>query len=212
MIENEQQLAELIPAEPPEQTLATIVSIGTSGIVLDFGEKEYACNQGIKFEAGQRVLVEKRSGTYVVICPIGAPSTEVIADKAIYADSAGTAETTTTAQTATTAQSATTAQTADSATTAETAQTADVAESLRSATISSQTIQLGIQSSKLYFRIGNSGAFQSSVSSSDTSDTSDTADGVQSQTSSQVIEFSYSSGSLSFRLRGSSGWTKLQNA
>lgn len=206
MIENEQQLAELIPAEPPEQTLAKIVSIGTSGIVLDFGEKEYACNQGIKFEVGQRVLVEKRSGTYVVICPIGAPSTEVIADKAIYADSAGTA------QTATTAQSATTAQTADSATTAETAQTADVAESLRSATISSQTIQLGIQSSKLYFRIGNSGAFQSSVSSSDTSDTSDTADGVQSQTSSQVIEFSYSSGSLSFRLRGSSGWTKLQNA
>src|SRR5699024_7089345 len=98
MIENEQQLAELIPAEPPEQTLATIVSIGTSGIVLDFGEKEYACNQGIKFVVGQRVLVEKRSGTYVVICPIGAPSTEVIADKAIYADSAGTAETATTAQ------------------------------------------------------------------------------------------------------------------
>ena len=209
MIENEQQLAELIPAEPPEQTLATIVSIGTSGIVLDFGEKEYACNQGIKFVVGQRVLVEKRSGTYVVICPIGAPSTEVIADKAIYADSAGTAEMATAAQTATTAQSATTAQTADSATTAETAQTA---ESLQSATTSSQTIQLGVQSSKLYFRIGSSGSFQSSVSSSDTSDTADTADGVQSQTSSQVIEFSYSSGSLSFRLRGSSGWTKLQNA
>ena len=143
MIENEQQLAELIPAEPPEQTIATIASIGTSGIVLDFGEKEYSCNQGIKFSVGQRVLVEKRSGTYVVVCPIGAPITELVADKATYADSAGTAET------------ATTATNATNATNAENAEISEMAKSIRSP-INSQKIQFNVSGGVLSYRVGSS--------------------------------------------------------
>lgn len=149
MIENEQQLAELIPAEPPEQTLATIVSIGTSGIVLDFGEKEYSCNQGIKFSVGQRVLVEKRSGTYIVVCPIGAPITELAADKATYADSAGTAET------ATKADNASNATNADNATNAENAEISEMAKSIRSP-INSQQIQFNVSSGVLSYRVGSS--------------------------------------------------------
>ena len=145
MIENEQQLAEIMPEEPPEQTIATIASIGTSGIVLDFGEKEYSCNQGIKFSVGQRVLVEKRSGTYIVVCPIGAPITELVANKATYADSAGTAET------ATTATNAINATNADNATNAESAETAD---SVQSPLSSSQKIQFSVTAGNLAFRVG----------------------------------------------------------
>lgn len=151
MIENEQQLAEIMPEEPPEQTIATIASIGTSGIVLDFGEKEYSCNQGIKFSVGQRVLVEKRSGTYVVVCPIGAPITELVADKATYADSAGTAET------ATTATNATNATNAINATNAETAETAETASALLDGNIK---IKFSYTGGKLYFIYGNSSPIQ----------------------------------------------------
>lgn len=145
MIENEQQLAEIMPEEPPEQTIATIASIGTSGIVLDFGEKEYSCNQGIKFSVGQRVLVEKRSGTYVVVCPIGAPITELVADRATYADSAGTATT------------ATTATNATNATNAETAETAGTASALLDGNIK---IKFSYTGGKLYFIYGNSSPIQ----------------------------------------------------
>lgn len=151
MIENEQQLAEIMPEEPPEQTVATIASIGTSGIVLDFGEKEYSCNQGIKFSVGQRVLVEKRSGTYVVVCPIGAPITELVADKATYADSARTAKTAETATNATNATSATNAQNAVNASKAGTA----------SSLLDGNTeIKFSYTGGKLYFIYGNSSPIQ----------------------------------------------------
>lgn len=205
MIENEQELAEIVPQEPPEQTIATIVNVSDTGIVLDFGEKEYSCNQGIKFSAGQRVLVEKRSGTYIVICPIGPPAKEIVVDKAAYADTAGTA------QTAETAKSADTAKTAQSATNADTAQnatTADTASFVASASGSGQKIQFSYLSGILSFRIGSSGAFMSKVESAETADS---VEAVKSPVSSTEIEFNYSAGSLYFRTKGSSAWIKLQN-
>ena len=69
--------------EKAEVELATIVSIGTSGLVLKFDgedearEKDYKCNAGVKFKAGDRVKIHKMSGTYVVEYSIGAPNSAV---------------------------------------------------------------------------------------------------------------------------------------
>ena len=63
--------------------LATIVSVGTSGLLLQFdGEdetryKEYRCNAGVQFKEGDRVKIHKMSGTYVVDYPIGDPNSAV---------------------------------------------------------------------------------------------------------------------------------------
>lgn len=180
MIQNEQELAQILPAEVPEQSLATVTEIAEDGIVLDIGEKHYKCSTGIVFKVGDRVKLIKDSGTYLVAFPVGAPITGL---------------------------HAATADTATNAENVEVAESAKIAESLKSGSSASQLIQLNIQSSKLYFRIGTSGAWQSQVSGADA------ADGVRSPvSSSQVIEFSYSSGYLSYRLKGSGSWVRLQNA
>ena len=63
--------------------LATIVSVGTSGLLLQFDgedetrDKEYKCNAGVKFKTGDRVKIHKMSGTYVVDYPIGDPNSAV---------------------------------------------------------------------------------------------------------------------------------------
>lgn len=141
MIENEQQLAELIVPDPPEQSIATISAIEADGIVLDFGKKHYQCNTGLVFSVGQRVLIEKRSGTYVVVCPIGNPSTGSggnveYAERAGYADEAGTANT---------------AKQSDSA---DSADYATVAGAVRSPVSTSQRIQFSVTSGKLAWRVG----------------------------------------------------------
>ena len=63
--------------------LATIVSVGTSGLLLQFDgedetrDKEYRCNAGVQFKEGDRVKIHKMSGTYVVDYPIGDPNSAV---------------------------------------------------------------------------------------------------------------------------------------
>lgn len=58
---------------------ATVSSVSTSGISIriDGGEggtaKEYTCNTAVKFNAGDRVLVCRESGTYTVVCKVGKP-------------------------------------------------------------------------------------------------------------------------------------------
>ena len=37
MIQNEQELAQVLPAEVPEQSLATVVQVAEDGLVLDIG-------------------------------------------------------------------------------------------------------------------------------------------------------------------------------
>ncbi len=69
--------------EEVEVELATIISVGTSGLVLKFDgedearEKDYKCNAGVKFAAGDRVKIHKMSGTYVVEYAIGNPNSDV---------------------------------------------------------------------------------------------------------------------------------------
>lgn len=149
MIENEQEMAQLTPEPPPEQSVAKITEIIEEGIVLDFGEKAYVCNRAIKFAVGDRVKVIKDSGTYIVAFPLGAPITELHADSATYAETAGSAET---AETAKTAASATSANTAASADNAETADHADVAARVQ-APNETAAIEFRVLSNELYFRI-----------------------------------------------------------
>lgn len=69
--------------EEVEVELATIVSVGASGLVLKFDgedearEKDYKCNAGVRFAAGDRVKIHKMSGTYVVEYAIGNPNSAV---------------------------------------------------------------------------------------------------------------------------------------
>lgn len=65
--------------QPEASRLATVDAVGTNGlrIILD-GEtvsdgKYYLCNSSAKYVKGNRVLVQKVGGSYVVICPIGKP-------------------------------------------------------------------------------------------------------------------------------------------
>lgn len=75
------------PAEGPQPfTFATVGSVYSDGVTLIFpgeGEsvKRYSVNQFCKFAAGQKVAVQKDSGTYVVMFPIGPPK-QVVADVA----------------------------------------------------------------------------------------------------------------------------------
>lgn len=68
-------------AEPAR--LATVYTIDPArglALILD-GEagsdgKYYQCNTGMRYQPGDRVLVQKVSGSYVVVCRIGKPSAE----------------------------------------------------------------------------------------------------------------------------------------
>lgn len=149
MIENEQQLAELIPAEPPEQSLATVVQVAEDGLVLDIGEKHYKCSTGIVFKVGDRVKLIKDSGTYLVAFPIGAP---IAGLHAATADSATSATNATNAENATNATNATNAENAANATNAE---ISEMAKSIRSP-VSSQKIQFNVSGGVLSYRVGSS--------------------------------------------------------
>lgn len=75
------------PSEPP--ALAIVGSVDyESGVTLIFpgaqGEsaKYYKCNATVKLSPGQRVRIEKISGSFVAAYPIGPPAREIVADSA----------------------------------------------------------------------------------------------------------------------------------
>ena len=122
MIENYQEEKELEEEiqEPEDQHFATVAGVYSDGLTLKFdgaaaaSSKRYKCNTFFKFAAGDRVFIMKDSGTYVVICKIGAPATSINVD---YATSANTANSATTANTASSATSANSASSATNVTT-----------------------------------------------------------------------------------------------
>lgn len=77
---------------PQVQSFATVTAVYADGLGLRFdgetetSQKHYKCNQYCKFAAGQRVYIQKDGGTYVVLFPVGAPSSAVAADFASAAD------------------------------------------------------------------------------------------------------------------------------
>lgn len=127
-----QEEQEIIAAEQesPIQTFATIGGVYEDGVSLIFDgeetatEKHYKCNTFFKYQPSDRVYILKDSGTYVVICVIGAPASSIAADTATIADTA------TNAENATNATKATKAQTADTATDATNATKADAADGI----------------------------------------------------------------------------------
>lgn len=67
------------PQESPLLSLATIGTKYTDGVSLIFpGQteataKHYRCNPDTTFAAGNRVLIARVSGSYVVLCKVGTP-------------------------------------------------------------------------------------------------------------------------------------------
>lgn len=61
-----------------EAYIGTVSSVSASGISLSIdgdssGAKKYTCARSERFSPGDRVLIMRESGTYVVVCRIGAP-------------------------------------------------------------------------------------------------------------------------------------------
>lgn len=83
MINNYQEEQALKQPEPEAARLATVYDWWGDGLQLIFdGEtesdgKHYKCNANHWFQAGDRVLVQKVGGSYVVICKIGGPSRDL---------------------------------------------------------------------------------------------------------------------------------------
>lgn len=88
MIESYQQEQTLERPQPEAARLATVDYVGSSGLQLIFdGEtygdgKYYLCNNGIKYQSGDRVLVQKVGGSYIVVCRVGRPDEPVVVDRA----------------------------------------------------------------------------------------------------------------------------------
>ena len=65
--------------ESPLLSLATIGAKYTDGVSLIFPSqteataKHYRCNPDVTFAAGNRVLIARVSGSYVVLCKVGTP-------------------------------------------------------------------------------------------------------------------------------------------
>lgn len=72
-----QQMQQLNKPERSDFAFATVVSVATSGLTVRFdGEaaassKRFRRNTSITFTTGQRVLMVKVNGQYVVLCPVG---------------------------------------------------------------------------------------------------------------------------------------------
>lgn len=88
IIESYQQERALDQPEPEAARLAVVDYVGSSGLQLIFeGEdtsdgKYYLCNNGIKYQRGDRVLVQKVGGSYIVVCRVGRPDALIIVDRA----------------------------------------------------------------------------------------------------------------------------------
>ena len=68
--------------QPKSFIIASVASIGASGVKLKFdesdtaGEKEYRGNTNQKIAVGDRVFAAVDSGTYVILCKIGKPGSD----------------------------------------------------------------------------------------------------------------------------------------
>lgn len=88
ILETEQQVVAQQQKAEPEFHFATVAEVHSDGLSLYIGaetsptEKHYKCNTTCKFSAGQKVYIQKAGGEYVVLFPIGAPASEVVADRA----------------------------------------------------------------------------------------------------------------------------------
>lgn len=158
MIENYAEEVAALPDEPEEVHFATVGEVFEDGLSLIFpgsetpSKKRYKCCTIVKFEPGQRVHVMKDSGTYVVMYPIGEPST----GSAASASSASSADSAARADRATLADRATQADRATSATSANTATTASTATGIKNTGTSYSDIQLrAANSNKLEYRVGS---------------------------------------------------------
>ncbi len=85
-------------SQEKEHAFAVVESIEAEGLRLKFdgedaaGEKTYKCNTFFVFAPGDRVYCVRDSGTYVAICKIGKPITEITVQKATEAEKAKNAE------------------------------------------------------------------------------------------------------------------------
>lgn len=164
IMESYQDECESLPQEPAAESFATIGSVYADGISLVFdGEsaasaKHYKCNQYCKFAAGQRVYLQKDGGTYVVLFPVGAP-TSVAADTATSATSAASATKADSATKATTATSATKATSADTAATATNADKATQATGVKNQAGYADIQFYAANSNLLKYRVGSSGSW-----------------------------------------------------
>lgn len=110
ILESHQQVEQAKTKNFPEFNFATVAEVHSDGISLLIGgeteptKKHYKCNTFCKFESGQKVYIQKAGEEYVVLFPVGNPSTELRVDAARHADLATTAETAKTADLANTAQ------------------------------------------------------------------------------------------------------------
>ena len=99
ILETEQQVAAQQTNPEPEFNFAVVAEVHSDGLSLYIGaettptEKHYKCNTTCKFSAGQKVFIQKASGEYVVLFPIGNPATEIVADRATKAETATKAQT-----------------------------------------------------------------------------------------------------------------------
>lgn len=71
------KIGEEIAAKSKELAIGTVSSVSSGGISISVdgasGAKNYTCNRAASFRSGDRVLIGRESGTWVVICKIGAP-------------------------------------------------------------------------------------------------------------------------------------------
>ena len=72
------QLAKEIAEKAKELAIGTVSSVSSSGVTISIdgdatGTKQYKCSKAQKFRQGDRVLLGRESGTWVVICSIGSP-------------------------------------------------------------------------------------------------------------------------------------------
>jgi len=94
IIRSYQEEKSLERKEPEAARLATVDYVGSRGLQLIFdGEsssdgKYYLCNNGIKYQYGDRVLVQKVGGSYIVVCREGRPDAVIRVDRADQADEA----------------------------------------------------------------------------------------------------------------------------
>lgn len=82
IVEQSEEVAEESEKETTIE-LATIVEVLNDGVTLTIdgndsaSSKHYKANTGIRFKAGDRVIISKTSGSYVVEFPIGSPNSNL---------------------------------------------------------------------------------------------------------------------------------------
>ena len=72
------KIGEEIAAQAKELAIGTVKSVSAGGINISVdgdaqGTKKYTCNRAQAFKSGDRVLLGRESGTWVLICKIGSP-------------------------------------------------------------------------------------------------------------------------------------------